>query len=196
MKMKKILFLSVISLLSLAGCGRTAESSSSEEPKSEPSSSVSESQPAESSSEPESTSVPESSSSEPESIPSSEPAPIVDNEVSVFLLSGQSNMQGPTQSSDYKKADLDNLSRLNIRFFCQDIITSTTPLDHTKNGRWFIPDSTNCSPRAYKKIIVILCLNIQLFFNRLFFFIKMQKLHKRMNKVVAYLRCKYCKTYY
>ena len=52
-------------------------------------------------------------------------------------------MQWPTQSSDYKKADLDNLSRLNIRFFCQDIITSTTPLDHTKNGRWFTPDSTN-----------------------------------------------------
>ncbi|MBP5574570.1 MAG: hypothetical protein J6X50_02355 [Bacilli bacterium] len=99
MKMKKVLFLSVISLLSLAGCGRTAESSSSEEPKSEPSSSVSESQPAESSSEPESTSVPESSSSEPESIPSSEPAPIVDNEVSVFLLSGQSNMQGNSSSS-------------------------------------------------------------------------------------------------
>lgn len=101
MKTKKMLFLSVISLLSLAGCARgTGSESSSEEAKSEQSSSVSsEPQPASTSSQPESTSVPESSSSEPAQ-PSSAPAPVYDDRVSVFVLSGQSNMQGNSSSSE------------------------------------------------------------------------------------------------
>ena len=63
----------------------------------------------------------------------------------VYLFSGQSNMQWPTSSSDYKKADLDNLSRVNVRFFCQDVTTATTKQDSVKNGRWFKPDSNNVS---------------------------------------------------
>ena len=94
MKTKKMLFLSVISLLSLAGCARTAESSS-EEAKSESSSEV---QPTSTSSAPESTSAPESSSIPVQ--PSSTPAPVYDDRVSVFVLSGQSNMQGNSSSSE------------------------------------------------------------------------------------------------
>ena len=61
----------------------------------------------------------------------------------VYLFSGQSNMQWPTQSSDYKKADIDNLSRISIRFFCQDVTTATSKQNSVRNGRWFIPDSNN-----------------------------------------------------
>ena len=61
----------------------------------------------------------------------------------VYLFIGQSNMQWPTQSSDYKKADLDNLSKITVRFFCQDVTTSVTKQESVKNGRWFKPDSNN-----------------------------------------------------
>ena len=61
----------------------------------------------------------------------------------VYLFSGQSNMQWPTQSSDYKKSDLELLSKSNIRFYCQDVTTSTSLESSTKNGRWFKPDTVN-----------------------------------------------------
>ncbi|MBO4667771.1 MAG: hypothetical protein J5666_06595 [Bacilli bacterium] len=61
----------------------------------------------------------------------------------VYLFAGQSNMQWPTASSDYKNADIDNLSRVPLRFFCQDVTTSTKEERYTKNGRWFKPDANN-----------------------------------------------------
>ena len=61
----------------------------------------------------------------------------------VYLFAGQSNMQWPTQNSDYKKSDIDNFSNLSVRFFCQDVTTSTTMLEHVKNGRWFVPNNSN-----------------------------------------------------
>ena len=61
----------------------------------------------------------------------------------VYLFAGQSNMQWPTNSSDYKKADIDNLTRVPLRFFCQDVTTSTTEKRYVQNGRWFKPDASN-----------------------------------------------------
>ena len=152
MKMNKILFLSVISLLSLAGCARTEASSSSEESKSEQSSSVSESQPAASSSEPESTSVPESSSSE--AAPSSQaPAPVYDDRVSVFVLSGQSNMQGNSSSSEanlrqaFEDLGFDDYD--DVAAGMPEVLTSLYcagygELDHTKlNNNSRLSNSTN-----------------------------------------------------
>ena len=62
----------------------------------------------------------------------------------VYLFAGQSNMQWPTQSSDYSADDIEELMHSNVRFFCQDVVTSTTKLDKVTNGRWFKPSSTNC----------------------------------------------------
>ena len=61
----------------------------------------------------------------------------------VYLFAGQSNMQWGTSDSDYIDSDLDNLVSSSIRFFCQDVTTSTTKLDSVKNGRWFKPTKTN-----------------------------------------------------
>lgn len=63
----------------------------------------------------------------------------------VYLFAGQSNMQWPTSNSDYKKEDLDNLTKANIRFFCQDVVTATSKQTSVKNGRWFKPNSSNVS---------------------------------------------------
>ena len=61
----------------------------------------------------------------------------------VYLFSGQSNMQWPTTNSDYEQKDLDALYKSYLRFFCQDVVSSTTPLETTKNGRWFSPNASN-----------------------------------------------------
>ena len=61
----------------------------------------------------------------------------------VYLFSGQSNMQWPTSNSDCKRVDVENLARISIRFFCQDVTTATTKQKSVKNGRWFKPDSNN-----------------------------------------------------
>ena len=154
MKTKKLLFLSVISLLSLAGCARdTGSKSSSEEAKSEQSSSVSsEPQPASTSSQPESTSVPESSSSEPAQ-PSSAPAPVYDDRVSVFVLSGQSNMQGNSSSSEanlrqaFEDLGFDDYD--DVAAGMPEVLTSLYcagygELDHTKlNNNSRLSNSTN-----------------------------------------------------
>ena len=95
----KLLLLSALLALSMTACAtrEPAQSSSSSEPVSTQSSE--ESSIPEPSSEPASSSVVESSEPEPASssvVESSEPEPIIDNTVSVFVLSGQSNMEGST----------------------------------------------------------------------------------------------------
>ena len=95
MKMKKMMFLSVISLLALAGCSRSGGASQSEEQKSESSNQSTSESKVESS-----TTVSESISSESSESISSQQQPVDDNEVSVFLLSGQSNMQGNSSCSE------------------------------------------------------------------------------------------------
>ena len=62
----------------------------------------------------------------------------------VYLFAGQSNMQWPTMSADYTTDDLAKLKNSNVRFFCQDVVTSTTELESVKNGRWFKPNESNC----------------------------------------------------
>ena len=61
----------------------------------------------------------------------------------VYLFAGQSNMQWPTQNSDYMETDISYLANSRVRFFCQDVVTSTEPKESTQNGRWFKPDSNN-----------------------------------------------------
>ena len=61
----------------------------------------------------------------------------------VYLFAGQSNMQWPTQSSDYFDTDIQYLANSRVRFFCQDVVTSTEPKEATQNGRWFKPDTNN-----------------------------------------------------
>ena len=61
----------------------------------------------------------------------------------IYLFSGQSNMQVLINESDFKDDDLINLEGSNIRFFSQDITTSTTKLDHCGGSKWFIPDRYN-----------------------------------------------------
>lgn len=55
----------------------------------------------------------------------------------VFFFSGQSNMQWPTQSSDFYMEDVQAAKDSNVRFFAQNVVTSTEPLEHTTQGRWF-----------------------------------------------------------
>ncbi len=62
----------------------------------------------------------------------------------VYLFAGQSNMQWTTLSSDWTQDDIDNLVDSNVRFFCQDVVTSTTKLESVTNGRWFKPNESNC----------------------------------------------------
>lgn len=93
----KLLLLSALLALTMTACaGRTPkESKSSSEPASTQSSA--ESSETASSTEPVSSSVSESESSIASStIPSSAPAPVYNDTVSVFVLSGQSNMEGST----------------------------------------------------------------------------------------------------
>ena len=61
----------------------------------------------------------------------------------VYLFSGQSNMQWPTENSDYTSTDINYLKDSYLRFFCQDVVQSPTKLEEVKNGRWFIPDEYN-----------------------------------------------------
>ena len=63
----------------------------------------------------------------------------------VYLFAGQSNMQWSTKDSDYTNDDMNYLVNSSIRFFCQDVTTSTTKQASVKNGRWFIPTAINCS---------------------------------------------------
>ena len=62
----------------------------------------------------------------------------------VYLFAGQSNMQWSTIQSDYTEDDIAKLLNGNVRFFCQDVTTSTEKLESVKNGRWFTPDEYNC----------------------------------------------------
>ena len=61
----------------------------------------------------------------------------------VYLFAGQSNMQWPTQNSDYTASDIQKLLDSNVRFFCQNVKTATTKQESVSNGRWFTPDATN-----------------------------------------------------
>ena len=62
----------------------------------------------------------------------------------VYLFAGQSNMQWLTKDSDYEKSDIEALSESYVRFYCQDVNTSTSKLQNVKNGRWFLPGGNNC----------------------------------------------------
>ncbi|MBO4623715.1 MAG: hypothetical protein J5691_07565 [Bacilli bacterium] len=61
----------------------------------------------------------------------------------VYLFAGQSNMQWMFKDSDYRTEDIDNLIGSNVRFFCQDVVSSPTKLDSVTNGRWFAPTRNN-----------------------------------------------------
>ena len=63
----------------------------------------------------------------------------------VYLFAGQSNMQWPTQNSDYTSSDIEKLTSSSVRFFAQDVVTSTEKLESVKNGRWFKPNGVNTS---------------------------------------------------
>ena len=52
-------------------------------------------------------------------------------------------MQWPTMNSDFEPNDISNAKTSDVRFFCQDVVTSTTPLENVKNGRWFVADGSN-----------------------------------------------------
>lgn len=72
---------------------------------------------------------------------------IIDNILigDVFFFSGQSNMQWPTNSSDFNPDDVKKAKENDVRFFAQDVVESTKPLDHTTNGRWFSINDYNYS---------------------------------------------------
>ncbi len=55
----------------------------------------------------------------------------------VYLFAGQSNMQWPTINSDYLPSDVTTAIDSNVRYFSQDVATSTEELSHVKNGKWF-----------------------------------------------------------
>lgn len=61
----------------------------------------------------------------------------------VYLFAGQSNMQWPTINSDFLRSDVTNAINSKVRFFCQDVVQSTTKLENVTNGRWFAPDEYN-----------------------------------------------------
>ena len=61
----------------------------------------------------------------------------------VYLFAGQSNMQWQTNQSDYMQSDIDKLIKSSVRFFAQDVVTSTTKKESVTNGRWFKPTQTN-----------------------------------------------------
>ncbi len=61
----------------------------------------------------------------------------------LYLFTGQSNMQWTTQGSDYTDDDVMKLLDSTVRFFSQDVNTSTTKLEKTKNGKWFTPTAYN-----------------------------------------------------
>ena len=61
----------------------------------------------------------------------------------VYLFAGQSNMQWQTMNSDYTDIDMQKLLASSVRFFCQDVTTSSVKMDAVKNGRWFAPTETN-----------------------------------------------------
>jgi len=62
----------------------------------------------------------------------------------VYLFAGQSNMQWETSKSDYEQADLEDFANSYVRFFRQDVVTSSFKLQNVKGGRWFKPDVYNC----------------------------------------------------
>ena len=61
----------------------------------------------------------------------------------VYLFAGQSNMQWPTKSSDYTATDIEKMNKSYLRFFAQDVVTSSVKLEEVKNGRWFVPTEAN-----------------------------------------------------
>ncbi|NLE04829.1 MAG: sialate O-acetylesterase, partial [Crenarchaeota archaeon] len=61
----------------------------------------------------------------------------------LYLFAGQSNMQWPTNSSDYLPSDVTLAIESKVRFFAQDVVESTTKLDSVKNGRWFEINNNN-----------------------------------------------------
>lgn len=61
----------------------------------------------------------------------------------VYLFAGQSNMQWPTMNSDFIYDDVSRAKLGNVRYFSQDVVTSTSKLEQVKNGKWFIADSNN-----------------------------------------------------
>ena len=63
----------------------------------------------------------------------------------VFFFSGQSNMQWPTNSSDFNINDIQKAKDNNVRYFVQNVVTSSDPVEHTTNGRWFSISGTNYS---------------------------------------------------
>ena len=63
----------------------------------------------------------------------------------VYLFAGQSNMQWPTKDADFEVEDISDLIDSSVRFFAQDVVTSTNKRETVKNGRWFKPDSDNVS---------------------------------------------------
>lgn len=63
----------------------------------------------------------------------------------VYLFAGQSNMQWLTRDSDYTSDDINKLENSYVRFFCQDVTTSTQKKTLVKNGRWFKPNMNSCS---------------------------------------------------
>lgn len=61
----------------------------------------------------------------------------------VYFFSGQSNMQWPTMSSDFLFDDVTRAKNANVRFFTQNVVTSTEPLEYATNARWFACDDSN-----------------------------------------------------
>ncbi len=55
----------------------------------------------------------------------------------VYFFTGQSNMQWMTKDSDYLEDDINQVINNDVRFFAQNVVQSSTPLEHTTNGRWF-----------------------------------------------------------
>ena len=61
----------------------------------------------------------------------------------VYLFAGQSNMQWPTANSDYESGDVTAAIDTGVRFFAQDVTTSTTKQEKVRNGRWFLTNDNN-----------------------------------------------------
>ncbi len=61
----------------------------------------------------------------------------------VYLFAGQSNMQWTTQASDYLEEDVTLAKATGVRFFAQNVVTSTEELDYVSGGKWFSIDSNN-----------------------------------------------------
>lgn len=74
----------------------------------------------------------------------------------VYLFAGQSNMQWPTNQSDFLQKDVETAIENDVRYFAQNVVTSTTPLDYVNGGKWFSLANGNSNSKDYFSAIAFM----------------------------------------